>query len=313
MKLLVTGIAGFIGSHLAQRLIARGDTVAGIDSFDGFYPRTIKEQNLLGLGPAARVIEGDILDAEVVDRACAMEEFDAVVHLAGLAGVRPSLSAASLYQRVNVEGTTRIAEACVRHKISRMIFASSSSVYGANRKVPFAETDRVDEPLSPYAASKRAAELVLQSMHHVHGLGVTVLRYFTVYGPRQRPEMAVHAFCRAMENGDVLTLFGDGTSSRDYTYIDDAIDGTVAAIDRSLPGFRIYNLGGERPVALKDVVARLAGALGREPRIELVPEAPGDVRHTLASIEAARADLGYAPRVDIDEGIRRFVEWYRHR
>jgi UDP-glucuronate 4-epimerase len=221
------------------------------------------------------------------------------------------LSAASRYQRVNVEGTARVAEACLRHHVARIVFASSSSVYGANDKVPFAETDRVDDPVSPYAASKRAAELVLRSMYHVHGLGVTALRYFTVYGPRQRPEMAVHAFCRAIDRGETVTLFGDGTSSRDYTYIDDAVAATVAAIDRSGPGFRIYNVGSEHPVALKDLVGMLAAALGREPRVELGPELPGDVKHTFAAIGAARAELGYEPRVGLREGIERFVEWYR--
>jgi len=314
MKLLVTGIAGFIGSHLAERLLARGDTVVGLDSFDPFYPRAAKEKNLEGVRAheRARVIEGDILDEALVGEIFREGGFDAVVHLAGLAGVRPSLGAPARYQRVNVEGTTHLAEAALAHGVRRFVFASSSSVYGASARAPFAESERADEPLSPYAASKRSAELVLRSLVHVRGLGVTVLRYFTVYGPRQRPEMAIHAFCRAIDQGRPIPIHGSGSASRDYTYVGDAVSGTVSAIDRAGEGFRIYNLGGgSRPTTLFQLVAHLSGALGKPARIEHRPEVVGDVQHTVADISAAREGLGYVPEVDIREGIARFVTWYR--
>jgi UDP-glucuronate 4-epimerase len=321
MKVLVTGIAGFIGSHLADRLAARGDEVVGLDDFDPFYERWRKEANVARLRGAATVLEGDILDAALVERLFAEHRFDAVVHLAALAGVRPSLAAPARYQRVNVEGTAIVADAALRRGVRRFVFASSSSVYGANTKVPFAETDVVDAPVSPYAASKRSAELVLRSLAHVHRVSpatgappdgsVTLLRYFTVYGPRQRPEMAVHAFCRAIDRGEPLRLFGAGDSSRDYTYVDDVVEGTLAAIDRALPGHRVYNLGGSVTTRLDALVAKIARALGRPARVEHAPAIPGDVPCTFADISAAARDLGYAPRVGIDEGIARFVEWYR--
>ncbi len=312
MKLLVTGIAGFIGSHLAERLLARGDTVVGLDSFDPFYARAIKERNLEGVRPRAQVIEGDILDEALLDEVFREGGFDAVVHLAGLAGVRPSLSQPARYQRVNVEGTTLLAEAALKHHVRRFVFASSSSVYGASAQAPFAETERADEPLSPYAASKRSAELVLRSLCHVRGLGVSVLRYFTVYGPRQRPEMAIHAFCRAIDQEQPIPIHGNGGSSRDYTYVDDAVAGTVSAVDHAGEGFRVYNLGGgSRPTTLFQLVSHLSDALGKPARIEHRPEVVGDVQHTVADISAARAALGYAPAVDIREGVKRFVMWYR--
>ena len=311
MKVLVTGAAGFIGSHVAERLAARGDTVIGLDNFDPFYDRRTKEQNLVAAGPLASFVEGDILDESLVDRLLSEHRFDVVVHLAALAGVRPSLARPARYQRVNVEGTTIVAEACIQHGVSRLVFASSSSVYGGNTKVPFEETDRVDAPVSPYAASKRAGELVLSALHHTSGLSVTALRYFTVYGPRQRPEMAIHAFCRAIDRGETITMFGGGESSRDYTYVDDVVHGTIAAVDRDSKAFSIYNLGGHRTTRLDALVAIIAAELGKEARVLRGPEMPGDVPLTFASVTAAGADLGYAPKTSIEEGVARFVEWYR--
>jgi len=312
MKLLVTGIAGFIGSHLAERLLDRGDAVVGLDSFDPFYPRAIKERNLRRVRGRATVLEADILDDDAVDAALEAAEPDVVVHLAGLAGVRPSLSAPARYGRVNVEGTARLAERCLARGVRRLVFASSSSVYGGSKCLPFTEDDRADDPLSPYAASKRSAELVLRALVHTHGLGVTALRYFTVYGPRQRPEMAIHAFCRAIDAGEPISLHGTGESSRDYTYIDDVIDGTLRAIDRVGDGFRVYNLGaGGSPITLSDLVALLSASLGKPARITVTPRIIGDVEHTIADIGRARAELGYAPRTNIREGIERFVAWYR--
>jgi UDP-glucuronate 4-epimerase len=312
MKLLVTGIAGFIGSHLAERLLDRGDAVVGLDNFDAFYGRAIKERNLENVRPRAEIVEADILDEARLEEVFARHGgFDVVVHLAALAGVRPSVAEPSRYQRVNVEGTSRLAEVAARHGARRLVFASSSSVYGASKRLPFAEDDRADEPVSPYAASKRAAELVLRAFCHTHGLGVTALRYFTVYGPRQRPEMAIHAFCRAIDCGEPISLHGTGEASRDYTYVDDVIDGTLRAIDRVGEGFSVYNLGaGGTPTTLTEVVSLLSGTLGKPAYIKTSPAVVGDVEHTIADITAARRALGYEPKTRIREGIERFVAWY---
>jgi len=313
MRLLVTGIAGFIGSHLTERLLSRGHEVTGLDSFDPLlYERRVKEANLANLG-AVRVIEGDVLDAALLDRILGEQRFDAVVHLAALAGVGPSLAHPARYMRVNVEGTQVVASALAKHGIQRLVFASSSSVYGANTKVPFHEDDRVDDPVSPYAASKRGAELALCAAVHTTGIDVAALRFFTVYGPRQRPDMAIHKFTRAIARGEPVLLRGDGETSRDYTYIDDIIDGTVGAIERPRPGFRAYNLGGCHATRLTDLVAAIGEALGEKPRVELVAELRGDVQHTLADVSRAHEELGYDPRIGLEEGLRRFVAWFRAR
>ncbi len=313
MRLLITGMAGFIGSHLTERLLARGHEVTGLDNFDPFYERRVKERNLAALGKE-RLTEGDILETgpgAALDRLLGSARFDAVVHLAALAGVAPSLGSPARYMRVNVEGSVLVAEAMLRHGVGRMVFASSSSVYGANTKVPFDEDDRVDDPVSPYAASKRAGELALKAASHTTGLAVTALRFFTVYGPRQRPDMAIHKFTRAIDRGEPVLLRGNGATSRDYTFVDDIIDGTVAAIEHATPGFRAYNLGGCQATRLDDLVARIGAALGKTPRVEIQPEMRGDVQHTLAGVARAHAELGYDPKVGIDEGLRRFVAWYR--
>jgi len=315
MRILVTGAAGFIGSHLCERLLARGDEVVGLDNFCETYPSAIKRANAASWVDGGRLVEGDVLDEGLLDRVLGEGRFDVVMHLAALPGVRPSIERPGEYQRVNVEGTATLAHLMVKHGVGRLVFASSSSVYGRNTKRPYRETDRVDKPASPYAASKRAGELLLESLHHVHGqdggFGVTSLRFFTVYGPRQRPEMAIHKFCRAVEAGEAITMFGTGDTSRDYTYVDDIVDGVVAAIDRCDEGFRIYNLGDNRPVLLRDLIAAIGEAMGKEPVVKELPEQAGDVKHTLASIDAAAADLGYAPKVPIEEGLRRFVAWFR--
>jgi UDP-glucuronate 4-epimerase len=313
MRLLITGMAGFIGSHLAERLAARGHEVTGLDNFDPFYERRVKEANLVAAG-RPRLVEGDVLATgadSALDRILASARFEAVVHLAALAGVGPSLGSPSRYMRVNVEGTVLVAEAMARHGVGRLVFASSSSVYGANTKVPFDEDDRIDDPVSPYAASKRAGELALKATTHTTGLAVTALRYFTVYGPRQRPDMAIHKFTRAIDRGEPVLLRGDGATSRDYTFVDDIIDGTVAAVEHVTPGFRAYNLGGSHGTRLDDLVARIGAALGKTPKLEVVSEMRGDVQHTLAGVARAHAELGYDPKVGIDEGLRRFVAWYR--
>jgi UDP-glucuronate 4-epimerase len=313
MRLLVTGIAGFIGSHLTERLLSRGHEVVGLDGFDTLlYERRIKEQNLANLG-AVRVIEGDVLDAALLDKILGEQSFDAVVHLAALAGVGPSLAHPARYMRVNVEGTQIIASALAKHGIQRLVFASSSSVYGANTKVPFHEDDRVDDPVSPYAASKRSGELLLRAAAYTTGIDVAALRFFTVYGPRQRPDMAIHKFTKAIDRGEPVLLRGNGETSRDYTYIDDIIDGTVGAIERQRPGFRAYNLGGCHGTRLDQLVTAIGAALGKEPRVELVAELRGDVQHTLADVSRAHEELGYDPKIGLEEGLRRFVAWYRAR
>jgi UDP-glucuronate 4-epimerase len=262
MKLLVTGVAGFIGSKLAERLIARGDEVVGLDNFDPFYPRATKERNLASLRAALRFVEGDITDRVGLDRLFAEERFDAVIHLAALAGVRPSIREPWRYAQVNVVGTAHLAEAMLARGVSRLVFASSSSVYGDNTLVPYEESQRVDDPASPYATTKRAGELMLDTFAKLHGLSSACLRFFTVYGPRQRPEMAIHKFARAIERGEVVTLYGDGSSSRDYTYVDDVLDGVLGALDRPPVGCRIYNLGGTQPVRLDALVRETSSRPG---------------------------------------------------
>jgi UDP-glucuronate 4-epimerase len=312
MKILLTGAAGFIGSHVAERLVARGDAVVGLDNFDPFYDRAVKEQNLAAFVERIELVEGDIRDADLVERVFAEGAFDAVIHLAALAGVRPSIETPWRYQEVNIVGTSRIAEAMVRHGVKRMIFASSSSVYGDNAEVPYREDHRVDRPASPYAASKRGAELLLESFHAVHGLTASCLRYFTVYGPRQRPEMAIHKFCRLVDQEEPIPMFGSGDTSRDYTFIDDIAAGTIAALDRAPEGFSIYNLGGTHPVTLRDLIAAIGVAVGKDPIVEQLPVQPGDVLRTWADVSAAARDLGYAPTVPLEEGLRRFVAWLRN-
>ncbi len=311
MKVLVTGIAGFIGSQLAQRLIARGDTVVGLDNFDAFYDRATKEKNLSALVPHVEFLEGDITDRATLDKLLAGKNVDRVVHLAALAGVRPSIRSPWRYSHVNVVGTAHVAEAMVAHGVERLVFASSSSVYGNNTLVPYEETQRVDDPASPYAATKRAGELLLDTFSQIHGLSSASLRFFTVYGPRQRPEMAIHKFCRSIERGEPITVYGDGQSSRDYTFIDDILDGVLGAIDHAPLGARIYNLGGTNPVRLEELVRQLGIALGKEPIVRREPHQPGDVQQTWADVSRARAELGYEPKVALPEGLRRFAAWMR--
>lgn len=317
MRVFLTGAAGFIGSHLAERLLARGDEVVGFDNFDPFYPRKVKERNLAGLRGRAgfSLIEGDLVAAGDLARALtAAGKVDLVVHLAALAGVRPSLEQPARYAEVNVTGTLNLFEEARRRGVKKVVFASSSSVYGLHSDVPFKESDRCAHPMSPYAATKRAGELHAFTEHHVHGTGVTCLRFFTVYGPRQRPDLAIHKFTRAIATGQTLELYGDGSTSRDYTWIDDILDGVVAAIDQLVRDraarYRIYNLGGARTTTLRRLVDGIADALGKTPEISWKPEQPGDMKHTFADLTLARAELGYAPKVDIATGLPAFVRWW---
>jgi UDP-glucuronate 4-epimerase len=316
MRILLTGAAGFIGSHTAEALLRRGDRVVGVDNFDPFYDRALKERNLVAVQQAGperwRFVEGDLADQETLDRLWEFGPYDVVVHLAAKAGVRPSIDDPASYVRANLEATVRLWEQCRQHGPKRVVFASSSSVYGADSEAPFAEGARCDRPVSPYAATKRAGELLGHTYAHLYGFDLTCLRFFTVYGPRQRPEMAIHKFATLLWRGAAIPQFGDGGSSRDYTYIDDIVRGVVAAVDRP-KGFAIYNLGGDRETRLDELAAMLARALHVELRVEQHPEAPGDVPRTCADLTLARAELDYAPETPIEEGIRRFAGWFVER
>ncbi|NIS62363.1 MAG: NAD-dependent epimerase/dehydratase family protein [Proteobacteria bacterium] len=312
MVILVTGGAGFIGSHLCRRLLREGHRVVCLDNFDDFYNPEIKRGNIQEVIGEEQfgLIEGDIRDTHLIARIFGGQTFDVVVHLAARAGVRPSIDYPKLYEEVNVQGTINLLESCREFGIPSFVFASSSSVYGGNSKVPFSEEDRVETPISPYGATKRAGELFCYSYHHLFNINITCLRYFTVYGPRQRPEMAIHRFTRLIDESEMVPMYGDGQSMRDYTYIDDIIDGTLGAISRN-KGYEIYNLGESRTVKLIDLIRMLEETLGKKAIIEGLPEQRGDMPITYANIEKARKKLGYAPRVSMKEGIGRFVDWYR--
>ncbi len=312
MNLLVTGGAGFIGSHLADRRLARGDRVVVLDDFDDFYDPAIKRANVAAhlSNSRYRLVEGDIRDRELVFRLFTDEHFDAVLHLAARAGVRPSLSQPVLYEEVNCVATLHLLEAAAAHGNPKFVFASSSSVYGVNAKLPFGEDDPIERPISPYAATKRAAELHVYTAHHLHGLEAVCLRFFTVYGPRQRPEMAIARFIRAIDEGRPIPFFGDGGSRRDYTYIDDVLDGVEAALETPM-AFEIINLGGAHPVTLSDLVAAIEQTVGKRAILDRQPEQPGDVPVTFASVAKAEKLLHFRARVPLKEGLRRSVEWYR--
>jgi len=309
---LVTGAAGFIGSHLSERLVRLGYRVVGLDNFDDCYPATIKWANIRALQgeDGFRMEQGDIRDRTLVSRIFAENGVSLVVHLAARAGVRPSLEQPLLYQDVNIGGTVNLLEVSRQFGARKFVFASSSSVYGLNGKAPFTEESAVNYPISPYAASKAAGELFCRSYSHLYNLPIVVLRLFTVYGPRQRPEMAIHRFVRMIDRGEEITLFGDGTTSRDYTYVDDVIDGFQAALGYRGEAFAIFNLGSGRSVGLNHLVALIEQALNKKARIRYQEAAPGDVSLTLADISKAKAALGYQPKVAIEEGVPLFVEWY---
>ena len=308
---LVTGGDGFIGSHLVERLLRDGRRVVVLDNFDPFYAAAVKRDNLerARKDPGFRLVEGDIREPKAVEDALSGEPVDTVIHLAAKAGVRPSIEDPAAYVSVNLDGTVTLLEACRRSKVRTFVFGSSSSVYGDNEKVPFSEDDPVDHPVSPYAATKRAGELLAHTYHHLFGMRVSCLRFFTVYGPRQRPDLAIHAFARRIAAGLPLPVFGDGTSGRDYTYVDDIVDGIVAASARTI-GFHVWNLGGASPVTLDAMIARLAEGLGKPAVLDRRPPQPGDVRRTFADVTRARRELDWTPHVDFDEGIDRFLAWF---
>ena len=355
---LITGCAGFIGSTLTRRLLEAGHRVVGVDSFNDYYDPALKRANLAELvAPAASeggaggeggastlgqrftLIEADIRDRDAMARAVATHRPGTVVHLAAMAGVRPSIADPALYHDVNLNGTVALLDPFValhRDRLAgadpagtavppeagaprpRFVFGSSSSVYGNNDKAPFAETDPVDHPISTYAATKRAGELTCHTYSHLYRLPVTCLRFFTVFGPRQRPDLAIRKFLGMVAAGEPIPMFGDGSTSRDYTYVDDICAGIEAAIahagehttDKSVP-FRIYNLGGDHPITLSDLIATVGRVVGREPVIDRQPMQPGDVNRTWADLTRARAELGYTPEVGIEEGIARQWAWMR--
>lgn len=315
MRVLVTGGAGFIGSHVVESLLDRGDDVRVIDNLDPFYSPRSKEANLARVAAKGdvEVMRSDIRDAGAA--AEATTGCDAVIHLAALAGVRPSIERPADYWDVNLTGTQRLLDAVRDRSDVRFVFGSSSSVYGGNERVPFHEDDPVCEPISPYAATKRAGELACFAFHRLHGHAISCLRFFTVYGPRQRPEMAIHKFTRMIENGEPIPVFGDGSSSRDYTFVSDIVGGVLAALDRcgdaAHPGFRIYNLGGAATTTLAELVATIGRALGKEPVIDRRPDQPGDVPRTFADVARSREELDYEPRVPVAEGVPAFAAWYR--
>jgi UDP-glucuronate 4-epimerase len=311
MKALITGAAGFIGSHLTERLLRDGATVVGVDNFDEFYAPQIKRRNIAEAlkHPRFRLIEADIRDARAMDEAVTAD-VDVVIHLAARAGVRPSIEQPLLYNDVNVNGTVVMLEALRKRGLKKFVFASSSSVYGNNKKVPFSETDNVDFPISPYAATKKAGELICHSYHHLYGISINCLRFFTVYGPRQRPDLAIHKFARLIEDGKPLPIYGDGSMMRDFTYIDDIVNGIVAAMDRCT-GYEIYNLGESRPISVTDLVAEIEKALGKKAVRKYLPVQPGDVDRTYADVAKAQAKLGYQPSTHIATGLAHFVAWLR--
>jgi UDP-glucuronate 4-epimerase len=312
-RVLLTGAAGFIGSHVAECLVARGDEVVGIDNFDAFYPRAVKEANVAALrrGPGFRLVEGDIRDAKAVGALVTPETV--VVHLAARAGVRPSLEDPALYASVNIEGTAVLLEAVRRAGARRFVFGSSSSVYGDTAPVPFSEDWPALLPISPYAATKRAGELLCATFAQIYGLRIMALRFFTVYGPRQRPDLAIHKFTRLIAEGRPVPFYGDGSSERDYTYIDDIVGGVRAAVDWTAApagALEIVNLGESRTTSLDALVALIARAVGKEARLERLPAQPGDVRRTCADVRKAGRVLGYRPTTTVEDGIPRFVRWF---
>lgn len=317
-NILVTGGAGFIGSHLVDKLLAHGDRVTVLDNFDEYYSAEIKRDNIRQHRGQAncKLVEGDLRHEAALQQVFRGEPFDVIIHLAAMAGVRPSLENPALYMDVNVNGTQNIIDFTLKHSPkARFVFGSSSSVYGGNRDGDsFKETDRVDRPFSPYAASKAANELQCYAAHHTTGLQFVCLRFFTVFGPRQRPDLAIHKFAAKIERGEQIDVFGDGTSKRDYTFVHDIVQGIEAATQAHLTnGFEIINLGRSEPVVLMDMIKSIEKALGKEARIAHKPFQTGDVPYTYASIDKARQLLGYNPKTPFDEGIKQFVDWYRAR
>lgn len=315
----MTGAAGFIGSWAAQALLARGDEVIGLDNFNDFYDPAIKEANVAAVMASTTSGRFQMLRADFSEEDETIETIfskpstkpDVVCHLGAWAGVRPSIQHPQRYIQANILGTTKLIDLTVKYDVKAFVFASSSSVYGARKEVPFRETDSVDDPVSPYAATKKAGELIGYTYHHLYQLGFVGLRFFTVYGPRQRPEMAIHLFADKIRKGEEIILFGDGSSSRDYTYIDDIVAGVIASIDYSMRGpcYEIINLGGSETTTLSELVQVLESALGAKALVKHIGDQPGDVPRTFADVSKAKTLLNYQPKIDVKEGVARFIQW----
>jgi len=310
MRILVTGGAGFIGSHLVEKLLTAGHAVAILDDFNDFYDPQIKRQNIAGVSKDVAIHQIDLRNSGAVRNLFHQEKFEAIAHLAARAGVRPSIQNPQLYYDTNVAGTLHLLEAARMTGVERVIFASSSSVYGTSQTAPFSEDRPLGQTLSPYGATKIAGEFLCSTYSHLYQIRVVALRYFTVYGPRQRPDLAIHQFTRKIHEGKPIDQFGDGTTCRDYTYIDDIIQGTMAALDYDHAMFEVFNLGESETIQLKDLIAGIEGAIGKKARINQLPEQPGDMPLTCADISKARKLLGYKPNTRSSAGLPRFVEWF---
>jgi UDP-glucuronate 4-epimerase len=310
MRVLVTGGAGFIGSHLVEKLLATGHDAVVLDDFNDFYDPEIKRANVAGFVRDVAVHHVDLRDIESVRKVFHREKIDALVHLAARAGVRPSIQHPRLYYDPNVTGTLHLLEAARLTGVQRFIFASSSSVYGASKIIPFSEDQHLTQTISPYAATKIAGEFLCSTYSHLYGLRVIALRYFTVYGPRQRPDLAIHQFTRRIYSGQPIDQFGDGSTRRDYTFIEDVIEGTMAAFNYGGPLFDIFNLGESETIQLKDLIAAIENALGKKAKINRLPEQPGDMPLTCADISKARELLNYKPTTRLSEGLPRFIDWF---
>ena len=314
MNFLVTGGAGFIGSHVCERLLHDGHRVWAFDDLNAFYDPQIKQRNLRDIQALAKPFEfihGDITDAAALAELFSSVKFDQIIHLAARAGVRPSLEKPALYQRVNVEGTVNLLEAARKNGVKKITLASSSSVYGVNAKVPFSESDPIFSAISPYAASKLACEALGHVYHHIYKMDVAALRFFTVYGSRQRPDLAIHKFTKLIDAGRPIPVFGDGRTARDHTHISDIVEGVVACTRQKF-GFEIFNLGESETVELSRLIGLIEAALGKKAVIDRQPMQPGDVPITFADISRARARLGYQPQVKIEHGIKLFAEWFKN-
>ena len=310
MRILVTGGAGFIGSHLVEKLLSLGHDVAILDDFNDFYDPQIKRQNIAAVAKDVAIHHLDLRDSGAVRNLFHREKFEAIGHLAARAGVRPSIQNPQLYYDTNVDGTLHLLDAARVTGVERFIFASSSSVYGNSKTVPFSEDRQLIQTLSPYGATKIAGESLCSTYSHLYGMRVVALRYFTVYGPRQRPDLAIHQFTRRIHAGKPIDQFGDGTTRRDYTYIDDIIQGTMAALKYDGPMFDIFNLGENETIQLRDLIAGIENALGEKAKINRLPEQPGDMPVTYADISKARKLLGYNPSTRLSDGLPRFIEWF---
>lgn len=313
MHYLVTGGAGFIGSHLTEALLKQGHEVTVFDDFNDYYEPAIKRGNLERIANDIQVIEADIRDAVTVARTFAGNTFDTVIHLAARAGVRPSIADPKLYFTTNIDGTFNLLDACRQHDVNHFVFASSSSVYGVNRKVPFAEGDFIERTISPYAATKLSCEQICSNYAHLFSIRCACLRFFTVYGPRQRPDLAIAKFTRKILQGEPIDRYGDGSTARDYTYIDDIISGVLSAIAYDSKDFDIFNLGGSATTTLAQLIAMLEETTGKEAIINQMPDQPGDVPRTYADISKAGRLLGYQPQTPIAEGLKKYVHWFRER